>query len=370
MKIALNATCLNNRASGARQRFIGIYSELFRLLHDDEFIVYEPADCQMASWFEGVTNVSFRQTPLSSQNRLQKLLRGLVYWPLSLKAEQPDLFEGYHLPLIKSPRGRTLLTIHDIRDMNAGWQERVIYKIVLDQSFKAADHVITVSESMRNEILGFYPDLPISVIYNGIDTAHFNAISEMDLMAASQKFSLPENFLLSVGHFEKRKNYINLVNAVAGLHARGRLIHLVIIGNDSGEMAAVKERAHSLGLSDYVMIFNGLSDFDVRCIYKLCHLFVFPSAYEGFGIPVLEAMAAKCPMVLSDIPVFREITQNQGVYFLHNEPDSIATAIDEVLSSSSERERLVQYGDARVQDFSFKRIAMDLAKLYSSLKLK
>lgn len=367
MKIALNATSLNNRASGARQRFIGIYNELFRLLRDDEFVVYEPVDCQMSSWFEGAENVSFKQTPLSSQKRLQKFLRGLAYWPLSLKKEQTDIFETFHLPIVKSPTGRTLLTIHDIREMNAQGVGGVIYKAVLERSLNAADQVITVSESMRNEILEFYPDLPISVVYNGIDTNNFDVISDADLFSVRHKFGLPEDFLLSVGHFEKRKNYLNLVDALAILHARGSSINLVIIGNDSGEMNTVKERARSLGLSKQVIIFNGLSDFDVRCIYKLCTLFVFASAYEGFGIPVLEAMAAKRPIILSDIPVFREITQNQGIYFAHDDADSIATTIDDVLTSNSECGRLIHYGCQRVQDFSFKNLSLDLARVYQVL---
>jgi len=112
---------------------------------------------------------------------------------------------------------------------------------------------------------------------------------------------------------------------------------------------------------------SGLTDFEVRCIYKLCTLFVFPSAYEGFGIPILEAMAAKRPMVISDIPVFKEISQGKGVYFSHDDPESIASSIDEVLSSTTERSRLIQYGSERVLDFGYERISMRLEQLYRSL---
>jgi glycosyltransferase involved in cell wall biosynthesis len=368
MKIALNATCLNNRPSGAKQRFIGLYNELFLHCPNDEFVIYEPIDCKMSSWFEGTTNVVFKQTPLHSEKRFQKFSCGQLYWPSTLKTLQPDLFESYHLPVVKAPTGQTLLTIHDIRGLVfLSGLERTIYKTILNRSLKITNQIITVSESMRNDILQYYPDLKISVIYNGIDTSKYDAISDDDLITTRQKFSLPDNFLLAVGHFEHRKNYLTLIEAMARLHERGITIHLVIVGNDSNQMNIVKERIHSLGISDYIIIFNGLSDFDVRCFYKLCKLFVFPSAYEGFGIPILEAMAAKCPMVLSDIPVFREITQEQGVYFPHNDSEAIADAIDKVLSSDSEITRLIQYGNQRVQDFSFSKISMDLVSLYKSL---
>lgn len=369
MKIGINATCFNERPSGAKQRFVGIYNELFNYLNNDEFIVYEPSDCQMSAWFDKPENVVFKQTPLSSHNRFQKYFGGLLYWSSALKSEKFDVFEALNLPLVKAPTGRTILTIHDIRRiaLHENWSESAVYKMFIKKAFKTTDHVITVSESMKDEILEHYPKTLISVIYNGIDSGAFENISTSELSKVQQNLNLPEDFLLAVGHFEKRKNYLSLIDAVDKLHKRGRLISLVIIGNDSGEMNAVKESIHALKLSNYVKIFNGLTDNEVHCVYNLCQLFVFPSLYEGFGIPILEAMAAKRPIVLSDIPVFREITQGQGAYFPYSDPDSIANVIDQVLSSSNEIERLIQYGNKRVQDFSFKKISMNLALVYQSL---
>ena len=173
--------------------------------------------------------------------------------------------------------------------------------------------------------------------------------------------------MLSVGHFDKRKNYVRLIEAIAKLHSGGNEAKLVIIGNDSGELSSVQKRIESLGLSKHVVILSGLTDFEVRCVYELCTMFVFPSAYEGFGIPILEAMAAKRPMAISDIPVFREITEGRGNYFSHDDPESIATSIDNVLSSTTEGLRLVQYGNDRISDFGFDRLAMALEKVYRSV---
>jgi len=349
MKIGINAICFNDRPSGAKQRFIGIYKELFKHLNNDEIIVYEPSDCQISSWFDKQANVVFKQTPLLSHSRLLQYYAGLFYWRNSLMSEKFDIFEQLHLPLVKAPTGHTILTVHDIRGiiLKGNWRERLLYKTFFKRSLMAADHVITVSESIRNEILDLYPKVPISVIYNGIDIEAFENIPELKLLKVQQKFNLPEDFLLSVGHFEKRKNYLNLIDAVNRLHRRGHSMFLVIIGHDSGEMDAVKEKIHSLNLTDYVKILSNLTNLEVRCIYSLCKLFVFPSSYEGFGIPILEAMAAKRPIVLSNIPVFQEITQGRGVYFSHNDSDSIASAIDKVFSSTSESDRLIEYGNKK-----------------------
>lgn len=369
MKVGLNATCFNNRPSGARQRFTGIYGELIKRLPDVEFVVFEPADCNVASWFDGAPNVSSRQTPIPSEGRTERFFSGLRYWPTALLRERFDIFEGFNLPLVSAPSGRTLLTIHDIRRIHSDWGmlERVAYKTVLRNSLSAADHVITVSEAMKNEILGFFSDVPISVLYNGLDAREYDAVSESDRMAVRLKYALPQEFILSVGHLERRKNYLELVDAIAHLRDRGRSCCLVIIGNDSGERNALDERVAYRGLSDSVKILSGLSDPEVRCVYKLCTLFVFPSSYEGFGIPTLEAMAANCPMVLSNIPVFREITQDRGIYFPPHDAESMASVIEKVLSSSSERARLVEYGSERVRTFTFGSLAAQLERLYGSL---
>jgi glycosyltransferase involved in cell wall biosynthesis len=274
------------------------------------------------------------------------------------------------LPLVKSPSGLTLLTIHDIGPIqeDRGKLNRFIYTKTFEHSLSLADHIITVSETIKNEILEIYPNNSISVIYNGIDIESYKNTTDEEAVTVSQKYGLPAEFLLAVGHFRKRKNYIGLVEAAARLHERGRMVQLVFVGNESGELPLIKQRIDELGLSDHIAIYSNLTDLEVRCMYRLCKLFVFPSAYEGFGIPILEAMAAERPMVISDISVFQEITQGKGAYFDHSDPDSIADAVEGVLSSTVERERLVRYGDERVRDFGFANLAINLESLYRSLR--
>ena len=369
MKIGLNATCLNDRPSGAKQRFVGIYGELVKRLPDSEFVVYEPVDCRVSAWFEGAPNVSARPTPLPSEGRLRRFVGGFGYWRNAMPLDQFDLFECFNQPLVKSPAGQTLLTIHDIRRLYADWGtlERSIYRLALDRDLKTADHVLTVSESMKREIHDFFPGVPVSVIYNGLDAEVFDSVTETDLQALRRKHGFPEEFIMAVGHLERRKNYLRLIEAIARLRDRGRVLNLVIVGNDSGERKAIQDRINSAKLSDNVKFLSGLSDLEVRCAYKLCSLFVFPSSYEGFGIPILEAMAAGCPMVLSDIPVFREITQNRGMYFPHDDVDAMASAIETVLSSDSQRASLINYGKGRVQAFSFRSLAGQLESVYREL---
>lgn len=369
MKIGLNATCINDRPSGAKHRFIGIYRELVKFLPKVEFLIYEPSDSRVGSWFDGSANIRSIPTPMPSEGRSRRFFAGLTYWRKHLAKENFDFFECFNQPLVKAPSGQTILTIHDIRRVQADWEiwERVAYKSALKRDLRSADHVITVSYSMKAEILRVFPDALVSVIHNGIDALHFSFVTEIDIFNFRNHHQLPQNFLLAVGHLEKRKNYLRLIEAVGLLRKRGNECSLVVIGNDSGEEKVIMDRVRMEGLSDQVILLRGLSDMEVRCAYKACSLFVFPSSYEGFGIPILEAMAADCPMVLSDIPVFRELTENEGVYFQHDDARALANSIEYVLASISERERQIRYGRMRILDFQYVNIACQLAELYNTI---
>ncbi len=370
MRVGLNATCLNDRPSGARQRFVGIYGELVALAPDVEFVVFEPSDCDVASWFGGAANVTARKTPIPSEGRARKFLNGLGYWRSALARERLDIFEGFNLPLVTAAGARNILTIHDLRGLTpgAGFADRWLFRPVLQQALRAADHVVTVSEAMKRALLAVDPSISVSVIYNGLNQASQAPMSPRDLAAFQARFGLGEGYVLAVGHLEARKNYPRLVDAMAALHSRGLTPSLVIIGNDSGEREAVESRIRAAGLEGRVHLLSGLSDQEVRCAYAACGLFVFPSTYEGFGIPILEAMAAGRPMVLSEIDVFREITQQQGVYFPPTNVDAMADAMAQVLSNSTEQDRIVGYGATRINDFSYRSLAEQVKVLYESNK--
>lgn len=371
MRVGLNATCLNDRPSGAKQRFIGIYGALFQRLADVEFVIFEPRDCQVAGWFAGHPNVTVRATPVPSIGRLGKFTAGFEYWRQALARESFDLFEAMHLPLVRPSNGATILTIHDVRGLHTddnSLARRMLFATVLRQALKQADHVVTVSAAMRAEILAFYPHTPVSVVYNGLDAGVFASVTQTDCESFLVRHKLPRHFVLAVGHYERRKNYPGLIKAIALLKQRGVDCPLVIVGNDSGEGAALIRQIAALNLGDRVTLLIGLSDIEVRCAYLMCGLFVFPSSYEGFGIPILEAMAAQRPMALSNLPVFEEITEGESIYFPPTDVEAMADAIEVGLSSSTRREQMVQYVAQRVADFGFDRLAEGMAGVYEVVR--
>jgi glycosyltransferase involved in cell wall biosynthesis len=372
MRIGLNGSCFNARASGATQRFKGIYGELFALRSNDEFVVFEPSDSRLREWFPSFKNVRFVETPLSSTDRIQRFLQGALYWPGALSKQRFDFFEGFNLPMVRPAGIPCALTIHDIGELaeERSIFSKFLYRNILSQSIGNATEIIAVSQFTKREILELFPSANVSVVYNGISPELFKKISGNEIRDAKSKFNLPDDFILTVGHFEKRKNFPNLVRAVARAGACYEPQHLVMIGNDSGQMEGVKHLSRELGIENRIHIHTGLSDFEVRCIYKAAKLFVFPSLYEGFGIPLIEAMAASTPVIVSDIPVFLEITQGQIPSFAPDRPDAIADCFNLVLSSEAQLAKIVEFGNARARDFTFESVAKNLSDIYDGLTLE
>lgn len=366
MRIGINATCLNDRPSGAQQRFAGIFRELLRLRPGDEFVLFEPRDCAIADWFPGAANIRQIRTPLDSANRWQRSARGALYWRSAFARESFDLFEALNLPAIWPRRGARVLTIHDLRGLHADAKslERRMYPRTLAASVAGADRVVVVSDAVRNELLAFAPGCEASVVHNGIDAGTFARPEPALLASVSREMRLPGRFLLAVGHLEPRKNYPALVRAMASLSAQDPGLELLIVGNDSGEGGRIAAEVARHGLNGRVRLLSGVPGPRLRALYALCSGFVFPSTYEGFGIPLLEAMAAHAPMAVSGIPAFREVAANAAVYFDPRDPEAIASALSNLLASADLRERLVRLGVERLPEFSFAAIAGRMSVIY------
>ncbi len=354
MRIGLNATCFDDRPSGANQRFRLLYGAVIRRNPQHAFIVYEPADHRIADWFAGSRNVVACRTPLRGHGRIARAAAGMQYWPRAWRKDALDLFEWFSLPVLRTPC-RSMLTIHDLRSLHAvNPLERMVGKAVLHQAFRHADRIVAVSGVVRQEIEAFHPGVRVSVVHNGVESKQF----------ASDTGPESEGFILAVGHIEARKNLGVLIAAIARLRDDGRRCRLVIAGRDGGMLGSIRAQVVALDVQDLVHIVEHADDVTVRALYAACTLVVVPSTYEGFGIAVIEAMAAGRPLVTSDIAVFREITQAQGRYFPVNDPAAAAAAIEHVCTDPVERARLVAYGTARVRDFEFDRLADQLAALY------
>lgn len=369
MRVGLNATCFSDQPSGANQRFRLLYGALIRRNPAITFVVFEPADFQVSGWFEGLPNVETVVTPLPAEGRLRRLLAGLGYWRPALRRARLDLFEAFHLPAVIAPDCPTLLTIHDLRPLRpeAGWLERLIARPILRRALTGSSCTIAVSDVVAEEIRDLHPGARVETVVNGVDSQAIRALSQDQAGEIAAALGLPAQYTLAVGHLEERKNLTQLVRATAALRQAGLERPLILAGNDGGDRDKLERMIADLELGDLVRILPGLDDRQIAALYHRCSVFAFPSRYEGFGIPLIEAMIAGKPIVASDTAVFREVAGNAALFFPLDDISATAQAIETAWSDTAERQRLIAAGADRVRAFDFDLLADRLAEIYRSI---
>lgn len=365
----MNATCFSARPSGANQRFRNLFGALIRRNPDWQFVIYEPRDAAIAAWFADCPNIEARPTPLPAEGRLARFGAGLGYWDKALRGDRLDLFEAFHLPAVIAPCCPTLLTVHDLRPVRPGasWAERLIARPVLHRALRKAALTLAVSDTIADELRAFHPGARVATLYNGVAAGDFVAPPAAVVDAVRARWALPAQFMLTVGHIEPRKNLLQLVEAVALLRAQGLERPLVIVGNPGGAERDLAQAIARLGLGDLVRVLSGVSHDDLVAMYHASRLLAFPSRYEGFGIPLIEAIAAGRPVVASDTPVFRELAGSAARFFALDDVPAAAAAIEAVWSDDNEAARLVAAGRALLPRFDFGQLADRLAGIYRTV---
>ncbi|MDH4197926.1 MAG: glycosyltransferase family 4 protein, partial [Candidatus Aminicenantes bacterium] len=177
----------------------------------------------------------------------------------------------------------------------------------------------------------------------------------------------PERFLLFVGAIEPRKNLPNVLNALDLLRRRGVEIPLVVAGREGEDSAAVRKRLAELGLERAVRFLGYRSDREIRDLYRLASVFVFPSFSEGFGLPVIEAMASGVPVITSAAGALPEVAGDAVLYVRPDDPEDIAVRIAEVLSDGAVARRLTAAGRLRAALYSWEKTAAETLAFYEEV---
>jgi glycosyltransferase involved in cell wall biosynthesis len=369
MKHVLDVSTLNTYSSGAKQRFLNLYSELIKNNKKKNFeIIYTTFD-QVKIFFR-FSNVSFKKNPINQDSPLKKIISIFnIFFYIKNSLKKVHSVEYFTLPFIKINNCRTIFTIHDLRRIYfaKSFFKKILLKLFFKFFIHQAEKIIVVSKSIENEIKRYFGNLNISVIYNTINLKDYKNIKLKDTLLIKKKYNLKKKFILSVGHLENRKNYLRLIKSIDILYKNNFDINLIIIGQKADETKKIKKLIKKLKLSSKIKVLSNLNDYEVKCFYKLASLFVFPSIYEGFGIPILESMASNKPMVLSNTEIFREITENKYIYFDQFDPHSIANKIKFVLENKKIQKDMISYGKKRVNYFSLNNQKQNLIKLYNYL---
>lgn len=281
-----------------------------------------------------------------------------------------DGVEVYHGLSGELPTGlrkagiRSVVTIHDLIFMRHPeyyhWIDTKIYEWKFRQALREADSIIAISERTRQDILELggeeYADR-ISVIYQSFAPRFTAIVNPERLTAVRNQYKLPQRFVLSVGTIEQRKN---LALAVEAVDLLPQDIHLVAVGRQT---KYVQDLPHS----ERLHLLSGVSDQDLAAIYSLAEAFVYPSRYEGFGIPIIEAIAAGLPVVACTGSCLEEAGGPASLYVNPDDPIGMAEALKMSLRGARNRQQRIERSREYIRRFEGNDVASQVAALYKKL---
>lgn len=294
-----------------------------------------------------------------------------LYW--QLKALKPDLF---HAPSFIVPflsQIPLVTTIHDLNHVvlseNYSIFHRLYYSVLLSRKIKKAKSVITVSDFSRNEIVNFFRTPPenVTVIHNGI-SENFQEphnISSESVEAVLRRYELPERYILSVGNKKPHKNIARLVEAWCASSCNTAL---VLLSEFDPELLAIAERAHKKHNLHFLRFVP--NEF-LPTIYSKAEVFVYPSMYEGFGLPPLEAAACGTPVLVSNCSSMPEVMKKHATYINPSDTDNIARVLEKTMKNLSQtRAENSIAGQNYARGFSWVRAARETLSIFENVLMK
>ena len=295
--------------------------------------------------------------------------------PLALAREGVTLFHAPHYVLPPLVRCKSVVTIHDcIHLMFPQYlPNRLAYSYArtsIRLAARRATRILTVSESSKRDILRFVDTEPdkIDVIYNAYDDRFAIDPREEDVVRVRERYQLESEFVLYAGNVKPHKNLERLIEAFHLVRKRG-LDHLklVMIGDEISKYTALRRAVHQHQLHKYVRFLGYLPEETLAVMYRLAGVFVFPSLYEGFGLPPLEAMASGTPVVTSNVSSLPEVAGDAAILVDPYDPRSIADGIYRVLSDERLRRDLRRKGVARAGMFSWEQSVRRVRAIYGEV---
>lgn len=289
----------------------------------------------------------------------------------SILKTKPDLihFTNFNQPILNPfPQ---ITTIHDLTLHYYPGKKfkspiyQLVYKFILYIAVLKSKFLITISENTKKDLEKFYPRSQSKnhVIYNGVDTTFLKESSQQ-----KPKLKLPKEYILYTGNWREHKNITNLIKAFHLLknkyNYQGKLI---LTGNPNPLYPEPINYIKKHNLQEDILQLGLVEEQELPSLYKNASLYIFPSLYEGFGLPILEAYASKTPVACSNTACLPEIAKKGALYFNPSKPQDIAKTANQILSNQELQKKLIYQGQQRLKDFSFLKMATQTHHLYKRI---
>jgi glycosyltransferase involved in cell wall biosynthesis len=291
----------------------------------------------------------------------------------NINKNQVEIFHGLsnELPVNIYDTGiKTVVTIHDLIFIRYPkyyhWIDRKIYCWKFERACRKADVIIAISECTKRDIISFFhiPEEKIKTVYQDCHPIFKQRVPEEKRKQIVEEQQFPERFILYVGSIEQRKN---LLLAVKALKQIPEEIHLVAIGKSTPYQSEIVKYAHEMGLESRLHIKNDFPFEDLPAVYQQASVFVYPSFFEGFGIPVIEALSCGVPVIAATGSCLEEAGGPDSIYVDPLNDAELAAKIREVLENKALTKKMVKQGLEYMKQFDSRRIAGKIMDIYRDL---
>jgi glycosyltransferase involved in cell wall biosynthesis len=367
VRVAIDARKLHDYGVGTYVR--NILRHLARMDATNAYLlICRPADTE----FVRALGPNFEAVPDRSANYS---VREQLSLPLNLWRGRVDVFHAPHYvfsPLTTCP---TVVTIHDCIHLRFPQYlphraAHLYARVFLRVAARRARRVLTVSEASKRDILHYLqiPEAKVEVIPNALDERFELPPSDTEVARVRDRFLLNSPFILYTGNIKPHKNLDRLIEAFALLRRREfDGVKLLIIGDEISKYPNLRRLVHRHQLHQHVRFLGFVPDATLAVLYRLASLFVFPSLYEGFGLPPLEAMASGTPVISSNVSSLPEVVGDAALLIDPLNPQAIADAMARVLCDGELRSELVRRGHERVRAFSWQRSVARIRDIYADV---
>ncbi|MCF6366365.1 MAG: glycosyltransferase family 4 protein [Bacteroidales bacterium] len=267
----------------------------------------------------------------------------------------------------KKSNAKLIVTVHDLIFIRFpelyNSVDRKIYYQKAKYSCEIADTIIAISEQTKSDIVNFLgiDENKIEVVYQGCNSVFQKEVETKKKIEVTQKYNLPENYILNVGTIEKRKNSLQILKALK----YGKIdIPLIIVGGETDYQNEILTYAAENNLEDKLFIYNNVLFEDLPAIYQQADIFIYPSLFEGFGIPIIEALYSKIPVITTKGGVFSETGGHSSIYIEPDDVEKLSEAIQNIMDDSRLREKMIAEGYDYVQRFNDEKVASNLINVY------
>lgn len=360
LHIGINALyLLPGKVGGSETYLRNLVKWLPTIGHEHRFSLF--VNRESADIFRSSPEITVVPCQVSAANRPGRIFWEQVIFPFVLKQNTVDILlsAGMTTPILCP--ATSVLMLFDLQHVNQPRNFPLLYlpflRSIIYSSAKSADGVLTLSNQAKNDIIQSYhlPADRIEVTYLAVDHDAFHPATVSDSAAVRMRYSLPEHFILYAASSLPHKNHVRLLKAFQRVLNRVPDIKLVLIGaRDKGE----EELNHQIKLHNLekeVILLGWLPFEEVPAVYRACELFVFPTLHEGFGLPIIEAMASGVPVVCSNIEPLTEVAGDAAHFVDPLSFENIAAGILAVLRDKATSESLISRGLIRAQEFTWRK---------------